>query len=77
MMAVAGGATAAYVYTPFQRDGSNYVTVAARTVSRDVCVGVLVALELVSAGQQATVAGSDAAVMRQTLTAAGWTLKQG
>ena len=66
-MAVAGGACSDYEYRP----NGDVVTIHATTILRSLCLKPHDAAALVLAGKPATVAGSDAPVMRALLTKAG------
>ena len=66
-MAVSGGATVAYTYTP----RGDTVRITRTTRLRSECATVADALRAVLAGNPATVAGDDAWDMRDALTKAG------
>lgn len=66
-MAIAGGATVAYTYTP----RGNTVRITRTTRLRSECATVADAVTAVLAGDPATVAGDDAWAMRAALIKAG------
>jgi len=70
-MAIAGGATVAYTYTP---TSPHIVRVERTTRLRSECDSLRDAFAAVRAGKPATVAGDDAWGMREALTSSGWTV---
>ena len=66
-MAISGGATTAYTYTPY----GSIVTITPTTRQRGLCLSPADAVAAVLAGDAATVAGSDAPKVRELLAQAG------